>query len=103
MPMKIGLFAYPAMVFMAYLSRPNAVHAFESAGAFSPETSRKPESLNVPMKALRRAVRKRLLVQATNGRYYIDRRMLRRSERQAFVLFAVALLAAVPLFWLMWR
>lgn len=101
MPFRVGLMAYPVFVLVTQLSKPSAVPAFEKAEAFSPETSRRPSSLNVPLKAMRRALKKNLLVPVGDGRYYLDRAVLRRADRRNLLIMGVALLAFLPLAWLM--
>ncbi|MCL4222397.1 MAG: hypothetical protein KJZ65_13620 [Phycisphaerales bacterium] len=101
MPARVGLLAYPVFVLVTQLSKPSAVPAFEKAGAFSPETSRRPSSLNVPMKAMRRALRRNLLVPVGDGRFYLDRHALRRADRRNMIIMAIGLLAFLPLAWLM--
>jgi hypothetical protein len=102
MPLRIGLVAYPAFLLAIHLAKPSAVAAFEKARAYSPETSRRPTSLRVPRKAARRAIRKGLLIPAGDGRYYWDRRAVRRSDRKAMIFSALALAVFVLLLWLMW-
>lgn len=101
MPARIGLLAYPVFVLVTQLSKPSAVPAFEKAEAFTPETSRRPTSLNVPMKAMRRALKKKLLVPVGDGRFYLDRQALRRADRRNMIVMGVSLLAFLPLAWLM--
>ncbi len=101
MPLRVGLLAYPIFVLVTQLSKPTAVPAFEKAEAFSPESSRRPSSLNVPMKAMRRGLKKKLLVPVGDGRFYLDRAALRRADRRNVIVMGVALLAFIPLAWLM--
>jgi hypothetical protein len=102
MSFRIGVFAYPAFILVIQMARPNAVHAFEKAGAFSLATSRKPQSLEVPRRALVRAVKKKLLLPTGDGRYYLDRHALKRSDRRTLWIMALGLLAFLPLVWVMW-
>ncbi len=99
MPFRIGVLMYPASLIAIHLTRPNAVAAFEKVDAFSVETSRKPASLGVPMKAVSKAVRKRLLVATGDGRYYLDRRAIKRSDQSAAVLMSVATILFIGLLW----
>ncbi|KAA0215637.1 MAG: hypothetical protein DYG94_08570 [Leptolyngbya sp. PLA3] len=101
MPLRVGLLAYPMFVVITQLSRPSAVPAFEKAEAFTPETSRRPSSLNVPMKAMRRGQKKKLLVPVGDGRYYLDRAALKRADRRSMFILVLALLGFLPLAWLM--
>lgn len=99
MPFRIGVLMYPASLIAIQLARPNAVAAFEKADAFSIETSRKPGSLGVPMKAVSKAIRKRLLVATGDGRYYLDRRAIRRSDRNAALQMCIATVLFIGLLW----
>lgn len=100
--MRIGLLAYPLLAMAVQLGKPSAVGAFERAGAISPETSRKPSSLEVPAKAVRRAVKKGLLVGVGDGRYYLDRSAVRRSDLRGLATMGFVALSFVPLVWLLW-
>lgn len=102
MPFRIGVIAYPAFIVALQLGKPSATGAFERAGAFSPETSRRPQSLEVPMKALRRATKKKLLVPVGDGRYYLDRAALKRADRKTMIIMLATLVSFAPLVWLMW-
>lgn len=102
MPFRAAALAYPAFVAALYLSRPNAVAEFEKAGAYSPETSRRPQSLKVRRKLVKKAVNKKLLVAVGDGRYYVDKAAVRRSDRKKLILFVLTLLSFLPLLWLIW-
>lgn len=101
MPFRVGLLAYPAFVIVAQLGKPSAVPEFEKAGAFSSETSRRPSSLNVSMKAMRRASKKGLLVPVGDGRYYLDRNALRRADRRMLFMLVGGFVAFIPLAWVL--
>lgn len=103
MPLRAGVLLYPAFLVAIHLSRPNAVAEFEKAQAFTPESARKPEGLRVPKKAVTRAVKRRMLVPLGDGRYYIDRDSLRRSDRKSAALMAGATAAFLIMLWLMLR
>jgi hypothetical protein len=102
MPLRIGLLAYPLMIFALQMGRPSATAAFERAGAVTPETSRRPSTLEVPMRATRRAIRKKLLVPVGDGRFYLDERAVRRADRRTMILMIIATAAFVPIVWLIW-
>jgi hypothetical protein len=102
MPLRIGLLAYPLMIFAVQMGRPSATAAFERAGATTPETSRRPSSLEVPMRATRRALRKKLLVPVGDGRYYLDERAVRRADRRTMILMVIATASFIPVLWLIW-
>lgn len=102
MPFRLGLLAYPVMVLGYQLAKPNAVAEYEQAKAFTPDRARFPEDLKVPRKAVRKAVEKKLLIPVPGGRYYINQEAVRRRDRRNMIFMVIALLAFVPLVWLMW-
>lgn len=101
MPMRLGVLAYPAFLIAIQLTKPSAVPAFEKAQAYSIETSRRPESLEIPRKAVRKAVEKKLLVPVGDGRYYLDQATVRKADQRSLMLMAAATVAFLPLLWLM--
>lgn len=103
MPLRIGVLLYPAALVAIQLARPNAVVEFEKAEAFSPDSGRKPGGLGVPMKAVSRAVRRGMLVATGDGRYYIDRAALKRSDRITAALMTGATLGFLAALWFMFR
>ncbi|MCA9293818.1 MAG: hypothetical protein KDA20_08390 [Phycisphaerales bacterium] len=96
MPMRIGLIAYPAFIMMMQVAKPSAVPAFEKARAFDADSARRPQSLEVRQKAVRKAVNKGLLVAAGNGRYYLDRAKVKKSDRTHLAIMGLVLLTAIP-------
>jgi len=102
MPFRLGILAYPAFFLVTQLARSSAVAAFEKAGAYDEATSRRAASLHVSRKAIARAMRKRLLVATRDGRYYLDRQAVRRSDRRTMLWLALGLVSFIPLVWLMW-
>jgi|GEM_PF-2753713 len=102
MPLRLAALAYPAFAAALYLSRPNAVAAYEKAGAYSRETSRRPESLEVRRKVLKKAVDKGLLIPVGDGRYYLDRDAVRQADRRKIYFWVFVLLSFLPLLWLLW-
>jgi len=101
MPMRLGVLAYPAFVLMIQMTRPSAVPAFERVSAYDEATSRRPASLEVPHKAVARAVRKGLLVPVGDGRYYLDRDAVRRADRRNLTLMLASGVVMIPLLWLL--
>jgi len=101
-PFRLALLAYPAMVVAYQLAKPNAVAEYEQAKAFTPERARFPEDLKVPRRAVRKAVQKHLLIPVPGGRYYINQEAVRRRDTRNMVSMIVALLAFVPVVWLLW-
>ena len=102
MPLRMAALAYPAFAAALYLSRPNAVADFERAGAVSPETARRPESLKVRRKHLNKAVKKKFLIAVGDGRYYVDQPLVRRSDRIKTTFMVILAILFLPLLWLMW-
>ena len=102
MPMRLAALAYPAFAAALYLSRPNAVAAFEKVNSYSQETSRRPKSLEVSLKLTKKAVKKGHLIPVGDGRYYVDRDAVRRSDRKKMIFFVMTVLSFVPFFWLLW-
>ena len=102
MPMRLAALAYPAFAAALFLSRPNAIAAFEKADAYTPETSRRPKSLNVPLKLVKKAVKKGQLIPVGDGRFYVDRNAVRKADRNKIVIAVLVLLSFLPLLWLMW-
>ena len=94
--------AYPAFVGTLYFSRPNVVAAFKKAGAFTAQTSRRPDSLKVGRIPTGKAAKKGLLIPVGDGRFYIDRAALRRADRKKWVVLALLLLPFLPFLWLIW-
>ena len=102
MPMRLAALAYPAFAAGLFLSRLNAVAEFEKVNAYSPETARRPKSLQVRLKLVKKAVKKGLLIPMGDGRYYVDREAVRRSDRKKIFYFVFVLLSFVPFLWLLW-
>lgn len=102
MPFRMAALAYPAFAAALYLGLPNAVADFEKAGAISPETSRRPDSLGISRKRTKKAAAKGLLVALGDGRYYVNQAAVRKSDRKKMIAFVLALLSFLPLLWLMW-
>jgi hypothetical protein len=102
MPFRAAALAYPAFVAALYFSRPNAVASFRKVNACSPEKSRRPKSLEVPMKLVKKAVKKGYLIPVGDGRFYLDQNAVRKSTRKKMILFVLTLLSFLPLLWLMW-
>ncbi len=83
--------AYPIAVVLLAASRPSAIGAFEAVKAYTPETARRPQGLKVRLKSVAKAVRKGLLVPVGDGRYYVDRRAVRRQDARLILGAAITL------------
>jgi hypothetical protein len=101
MPFRAAALAYPAAILFIQMSRSTAVPAYEKALAYDVDSSRRPSGLEVSAKSVRRAVRKRLLVPVGDGRFYLDRAAVRRSDRRSTLILVLATGAFIPLLWLL--
>jgi hypothetical protein len=82
MPLRLSLLLYPSFAIAVAASRNGAVSPFLRARAFSPETARKPASLCIRnVEAVRSAARRGILIDAGNGRYYLNQGKYRRRRR----------------------
>jgi uncharacterized membrane protein YedE/YeeE len=82
MPIRLGLLIYPAFALAAALSKGGVVSKFAKAGAFAPETARKPSSLNIfDIDGVKAAAKRRVLIATGDGRYYVDPAKHRRRQR----------------------
>ena len=87
MPLKLGMVAYP-IVAMGMIAHKNAaVGPFADVNAFSADTARKPESLKVDYRAVRRAVKSGVLVAVGDGRYFVDQKTWKRRFMRNVVVF----------------
>lgn len=87
MPMKLGLALYPLVAIGLIAHRSAAIGPFVDVDAFGPETARKPESLKVDYRAVRRAVRAGVLVPVGDGRYFVDQRAWKRRFTKQVAVF----------------
>lgn len=98
MPLRLGMIAYPVVAMGMIAHKNAAIGTFADANAFSPETARKPESLKVDYRALRRAVKTGVLRPVGDGRYFVDERAWkRRFTRNIAVFGGIGLLLAAVL------
>lgn len=109
MPLRVGLFAYPLMLFFLGVSaKGGGAGRFVSAGARSVETSRRPESLGIRggRDTLAGAIKRGVLVEVGDGRYFVDMTVYRRRQRALYLaLGAVGLVGGSVTLWLWapWR
>jgi hypothetical protein len=79
----IGVITYPVMVYGLLRRQSGPVTKFLQAGAISPETARRPESLKMYADfLLRDAVRRGTLKAMGDGRYFVDVPVYRRRRRR---------------------
>jgi hypothetical protein len=102
MPMRIGLILYPLVPLILVGSQRGPISVFYRAGAISPETARRPQSVKAKGE-LDRSIKRGLLVPTGDGRYYVNVDAYRRRVRLSWAIgIALTLLfaaAAVVLFW----
>jgi hypothetical protein len=103
MPLRIGILAYPAAVLVLLLLQSRGpVGKFLKAGAISPDTARKPRSLELTNReAVEAAVKSGVLVRLPDGRIYVNLAVHRR--RRAWLVGVVSAMIAgflVALTWL---
>jgi hypothetical protein len=106
MPLRIGLLVYPMFVMAIALGQRGPVGKFIRAGAVSPETARRPASLDIMyIDTVQAAVKRGILVRTGDGRYYVNLRVHHQRRRRIAIALAVvtgaflvfALLAFMPL------
>lgn len=101
MPFTLGMLTMPAMVLAAVLKDPSPVSRFVKAGAVSTDTARHPTSLKIRGRyMLDSAIRRGVLRDAGEGRFYVDLSAYRRYRVKFMVL--AGSLAAVAGFALWW-
>jgi len=97
----IGVITYPVMVYRLLRKQRGPVAKFLLAGAVSPETARRPESLKLYNNhLLRDAVKGGTLIALGDGRYHVDVPAYRRRRRRliiALVIVGAAIAAAALL------
>jgi hypothetical protein len=85
-----GALIMPLAILAMLLRDRGPVSKFLKAGATSPETARKPRSLEITNPDLYSgAIRRRILVSAGDGRYWVDVVALKRSRRRLIIIAAV--------------
>lgn len=102
--LKVGAVLYPVALILAARRMPSPVSAFRKAGAFSPETARKPGTLGLSGAWMFEGAVKSGLVKATgDGRYYLDRARDRRRQRVFWAVVVSAAVLTTPLVvWAAW-
>jgi hypothetical protein len=104
-PLRIGLVLYPLVPMALVLLRRGPVSKFYRAGAISPQTARRPKSVEAEGD-LQSAVRNGVLIDLDDGRYFVDVPAYRRRCRR--INWAIGLLVAFGLAlgilaWVPWR
>ena len=102
MDFKIGIILFPLMILGMILKQKGPAALFVKLGAVSPETARRPPEMKLGQQyQLPDLVKRGVLVPAGDGRYWVDRAILRR--RRWFWTIAMLILAAlllVAVYWL---
>ena len=99
MPLKLGMVAYPVVAMGMIAHKNAAIGPFTDVNAFSTDTARKPESLKVDYRAVRRAVKAGVLIAVGDGRYFVDQKAWkRRFTRNLIVYGGIGALICVALF-----
>lgn len=100
-----GALIMPLAIISLLLRDRGPVGKFIKAGATSPNTARKPRSLEITNPDLYAgAVRRGILVPTDDGRYWVDLATWRRSRRR-IVIMATALLVLIGVvaLYVLWR
>ena len=103
MPLRIGLLAYPLFMIAILGNQKSATARFLKAGATSPETARRPSSLNANADQVADAVKSGVLVPTGDGRFFVD--LVRYRARRRVLIGALtigfALVTALTV-WFSW-
>jgi len=101
MPLRLGAIALPIGLLLLARKMPSPLAAFRRANALSPETARKPATLNLPAWSIEDWQRKGLIVPTGDGRYYLDpARDRARRLRWTIAMTAAAALTAPLALWI---
>ena len=105
MPLPVGSMLYPRIPFAMILLKKGPVAKFYLSGAISPETARRPQSIEAKGD-LDRAIETGMLTRLEDGRYFVNVDQYRRKRRLLVWCFIAALtvLGGVELMlWAPWR
>lgn len=97
MPLRLGAIALPIGLLLLARKMPSPLAAFRRANALSPQTARKPSTLNLPTWSIEAAQRKGLVVPTGDGRYYLDPERDRARRRSWSIAMVVTAALTVPL------
>lgn len=93
MPFRIGAIAYPIALMLLARKLPSPVAAFRKAGAYSPETARKPSTLGLSGAWMFEDAQAKGRVVATgDGRFYLDP-VKDKARRRLFWIVSISLTA----------
>jgi len=105
MPLRIGVMLYPLVPFAMILLKKGPVAKFYASGAISPETARRPQSIEAKGD-LDGPIQKGMLIRLEDGRCFVNVDRYRRTRRRWATAFIAALLVfgtAELLFWAPWQ
>lgn len=98
MPFRIGVIAYPIGLMLLARKLPSPLAAFRKAGAFSPETARKPATLGLSGRYMFEDDERRGVVVGTgDGRFYLDPVKDRARRRRFWTTVIAITVATTPL------
>ncbi len=90
----------PAMIIATLIKDPGPAAKFLKAGAISPETARNPVSVKVTRRShLEGLIRRGVLVDAGEGRLYVNVDAYRRQRRRIIMFVVIAAIIATGVVW----
>jgi hypothetical protein len=105
MPFSYSILMMPAMILGMAIKDPSPIARYVKAGATTPDTARNPVSLKIRGRyLLKSAIRRGVLIDAGEGRYFVDLNAYRRRRiRFIGVLMATAAVVAAAMWWFFLR
>lgn len=92
---SFGMFLIPLMIIALMLRDRGPVATFTKAGAVSPETARRADSLKITRRyMLDGPIRRGVLVQTEDGRYWVDRQRVRTLRMRLIIAAVVVTIVA---------
>lgn len=92
---SFGMFLIPLMIIALMLRDRGPVATFTKAGAISPETARRADSLKITRRyMLDGPLRRGVLVQTEDGRYWVDRERVRTLRLRLIVAAIIVTIIA---------
>lgn len=85
---SLGAVAGPLMMVIMAMRSPGPVKMLLDAGADSPDSARRPETLGVKQPPLQPLIRARVVVCEPDGRVWVDRNAARSRQRRLMAIFA---------------
>jgi hypothetical protein len=95
---KFTALAFPVMVLLMSLKQKGPIHRFIKAGATTPATARKLASMDVRGPYwVSGSIRRGVLVEVGDGRYFVDLERYRRHRRRLLTVFTIVTVIAMAL------